>query len=158
MKSKGTLIAVKDMETSKRFYGELLGLPVVSDFGANVVLDGRIFLQTADSWTGFIHKGADEILFKNNAIELYFETEDMAAFVEKLERFQGVVYVHPLLEHSWGQQVVRFYDPDFHIIEVGEKMENVVQRFLDSGLTVEETAVRMDVPADYIRACTKEEA
>ena len=37
-------------------------------------------------------------------------------------------------------------------------MENVVQRFLDSGLTVEETAVRMDVPADYIRACTKEEA
>ena len=31
-----------------------------------------------------------------------------------------ISYVHPLIEHSWGQKVVRFYDPVMHIIEVGE--------------------------------------
>jgi hypothetical protein len=31
-----------------------------------------------------------------------------------------VEYVHPLREQPWRQRVVRFYDPDHHIIEVGE--------------------------------------
>ena len=46
MKYAGTLIAVKDMEISKRFYHDVLGLNVAADFGANVMLDGGIFLQT----------------------------------------------------------------------------------------------------------------
>jgi hypothetical protein len=55
-----------------------------------------------------------------------------------------------LLEHSWGQRAVRFRDPDGHIIEVGEDMCMVVYRFLDSGMTVAETAVRMDVSESYV--------
>ncbi len=54
-------------------------------------------------------------------------------------------------EHPWGQRVVRFRDPDGHIIEVGERMTAVCRRFLDSGLTPEQTASRMDVPVDYVR-------
>lgn len=54
-------------------------------------------------------------------------------------------------EHSWGQRVVRFYDPDEHIIEVGENMEMVCRRFLDSGMTLEQVAERMDVPLDYVK-------
>ena len=45
MKYTSTLIAVKNMEKSKRFYHDVLGLDMVSDFGANVVLDGGIALQ-----------------------------------------------------------------------------------------------------------------
>ncbi|NOV61327.1 hypothetical protein B0H39_000243 [Clostridium beijerinckii] len=60
-----------------------------------------------------------------------------------------------MVEHSWGQRVVRFYDPDKHIIEVGENMVMVVKRFLNSGLSIEETAIRMDVPVDYIESCLK---
>lgn len=63
-----------------------------------------------------------------------------------------IEYIHPLLEHSWGQKVVRFYDPDRHIIEVGENMRIIVQRFIDRGLTIEETAARMDVPVSYIQS------
>lgn len=58
-----------------------------------------------------------------------------------------------LWEHRWGQRVVRFYDPDLHIIEVGEKMGTVCRRFLDGGMTVKEVAVRMDVPADFVTSC-----
>lgn len=63
---------------------------------------------------------------------------------------KNIEYIHPLIEHSWGQRVVRFYDPDKHIIEVGENMMMVVQRFIDAGLSIEETAARMDVPVDYV--------
>ena len=66
-------------------------------------------------------------------------------------------YVHPLFEHRWGQRVVRFYDPDRHIIEVGEKLDAVIHRFMEQGLSAEETAVRMDIPVNFVTACLKKE-
>ena len=45
------------------------------------------------------------------------------------------------------------YDPDRHIIEVGENMKAVCRRFIDSGMTPEQTAVRMDVPVAYVNDC-----
>ena len=146
-----TLIAVKDLEKSKQFYHGVLGLDVVADFGANVTLKGGIALQTVDSWQGFVHKSDEEIIFGNNACELYFEEDDIDAFAAKLNRIKNIEYIHPLIEHSWGQRVVRLYDPDKHIIEVGENMMMVVQRFIDAGLSIEETAARMDVPVDYVK-------
>ncbi|WP_293659630.1 hypothetical protein [Phascolarctobacterium sp.] len=50
---------------------------------------------------------------------------------------------------------MRFYDPDRHILEVGENMKAVCQRFLNSGMSIEETAVRMDVPEKFVRACAR---
>lgn len=52
-----------------------------------------------------------------------------------------------------GQRVVRFYDPDRYIIEVGENMKAVCKRFIDSGMTPEQVAERMDVPMQYINEC-----
>lgn len=153
MKFTCILIAVKDMEKAKQFYHDVLGLEVISDFGAHVILTGGIALQTADTWKDFIHKQDEEIVFQNNACELYFEEDDMHAFAAKLNHQEDIEYIHPFFEHSWGQRVVRFYDPDKHIIEVGENMNMVVRRFIDSGLSVEETAIRMDVPLDYVRSC-----
>ena len=154
MKYTSTLIAVKDMEKAKQFYRNVLGLEVVADFGANVTLTGGVALQTVNTWKGFIHKQDEEIIFGNNAWELYFEEDDMDAFTARLNRIKGIEYVHPLFEHSWGQRVLRFYDPDKHIIEVGENIDMVVRRFIDAGLTVEETAARMDVPVEYVRIST----
>ena len=50
-----------------------------------------------------------------------------------------------MIEHSWGQRVIRFYDLDGHIIEVGEDMKMVIKRFLASGMTMEEISAKMDV-------------
>ncbi|MCO5388542.1 VOC family protein [Desulfosporosinus sp.] len=154
MKYTCTLIAVRNIEKAKQFYHDVLGLEVVADFGANVTMTGGIALQTADTWKGFIHKQDEEIVFGNNACELYFEEDDMDSFVAKLNIMKGIEYIHPLFEHSWGQRVVRFYDLDRHIIEVGENMIIVVKRFIETGLSIEETANRMDVPVDYVRSCS----
>lgn len=148
MQYKGTLIAVSNMEVSKKFYKDLLGMHVVGDFGANVQLENGLFLQTKETWENMIANR--EIKLNHNAGELYFEIQDMDAFLKLLETYQ-VEYVHELKEQSWGQRAVRFYDPDYHMIEVAEDLVMVMKRFADSGMSVEEVAVRMDVPVDYIK-------
>ena len=154
MKYTSTLIAVSDMEKSKQFYHDVLGMNVAADFGSNVALDGGIVLQTLDTWKTFIR--TDKVVLPNNAGELYFEEEDMDAFCEHLILFD-ICFVHPLFVHRWGQRVVRFYDPDKHIIEVGEKLEAVILRFMEQGLSAAETAVRMDIPVDFVKACLNKE-
>ena len=148
MQYKGTLLAVTDMEKSEKFYRDVLGMQVIGDFGANVQLENGLFLQTKDTWKTII---ADkEITLHHNAGELYFETQDMDAFLKVLERFRPE-YVHAPLEHSWGQRAVRFYDPDHHIIEVAEDLVMVMRRFAAGGMTAEQIAARMDVPVQYIQ-------
>lgn len=151
MKYVCTLIAVKNMELSKKFYHDILDQEVIADLGANVTLTGGFALQRSDTWESFIHKTQNEIIYGNNDAELYFEEDDMDTFIQKLSNF-NVEYVHPLKEYSWGQRVVRFYDLDKHIIEVGENMAIVAKRFIDSGMTVEQTANRMHVAIDYVRS------
>ncbi len=150
MKYISTLLAVRDREKSLDFYQKVLGLEVVQDFGVNVVLTGGIALQTLESWREFI--GGKPVTFRGRAGELYFEEADMDRFLKKLETLD-ITYVHPPLEHRWGQRVVRFYDPDGHIIEVGEDMVQVVRRFIAQGMAEEQTAKRMDVSLDYVQEC-----
>ena len=145
MKFLSPLIAVGNIEQSKAFYKKHLGLDVEVDFGANVTLTGGLSLQTLETWRGFI--GGLDVNFKGNDAELYFETDDFDAFSQTID---GLELVHPPLEHSWGQRAVRFYDPDGHIIEVGENMSAVVRRFSESGMTVPEIALRMDVQEKYV--------
>lgn len=49
--------------------------------------------------------------------------------------------------------MVRFYDPDGYIIEVGENIKVVCKRLIDSGMTPEQAAEHMDVPVEYINEC-----
>ena len=152
MAYKGSLVAVQDIEKAKDFYQTILGLEVMVDAGVHVQLTGGLFLQTVDTWAEFIHKKEDEITLENNASELYFEVDDMDDFIKLLENRSDIEYLHPVVEHSWGQRAVRFYDLDRHIIEVAEAIAMVVKRFIDSGLTIDETADRTGVEPRYIKS------
>lgn len=154
MKFQNPLIAVTDMEKSVAFYKEVLGLQKIMDFGANVTLTGGVCLQTSETWANFIEVSSDTLGWCGKVGELYFEEDDFDAFAEKLKGLD-IHYVHTVKEHRWGQRVVRFYDPDRHIIEVGENMKTVCRRFLDSGMTPEQTAERMDVPLKFVKGCMK---
>ena len=150
MKLKNPLLVVSDIERSVEFYKEVLGLHKIMDFGANVTLTGGLCLQSLDSWTEFIDN--KNTTFENNSFEIYFEEEDFDSFSEKIKKFD-LKFVHPIKEHSWGQRVVRFYDPDMHIIEVGEDLKTVCKRFLAEGMTPEQVAERMDVPPEFVYSC-----
>lgn len=152
MKIKNPMLVVKDIDKSVEFYKKVLGLHVIMDFGENKTLSGGLALQTIETWKEFI--GTDNISFGSNSSEIYFEEDNFDKFIEKLKKYE-VEYVHPIKEHSWGQRVVRIYDPDKHIIEIGENMKVVCIRFLDSGMSPEQVAERMDVPIKFVIACMR---
>lgn len=120
MKLKNILIVVNDMERSIAFYKDLFGLSVILDNDGNVIMTEGLVLQDRKIWEQFTGR---ETIPKNNASELYFEESDLEAFAEKLEQYPETIhYINRLMEHSWGQKVIRFYDPDGNLIEVGTPM------------------------------------
>lgn len=147
------LLVTQDMEKSRQFYTKILGLRVISDYGANITFSGGLALQTAESWTGFIEKSADALLFGGNTHEIYFEEDEIDEFAQKIEKIGNIDYVHNLKEHPWGQKVIRFYDPDKHIIEVGESMQAVCKRLLKNGISMEETIKKTMQSATFVKKC-----
>ena len=127
MKLKNILIVVKDIEKSRQFYHDLFGIDLVLDNDGNMILTEGLVLQDERIWKTFLGK---DIVSKSNSCELYFEERDIELFVEKLEKmYPDIEYVNRLMTHSWGQRVIRFYDLDGNLIEVGTPMES-----LDSNL------------------------
>ena len=117
MKLKNILFVVNDIEKSKKFYEELFGLKVITDFGENVILTEGLVLQQKNVWEDALQK---RVSFGGHDAELYFEESDMDGFLAKLAE-ASVEYVDENTpDHPWGGRVVRIYDPDRHIIEVGE--------------------------------------
>ena len=120
MRLKNILIVTEDIERSKKFYKDLFGLEVVLDNDGNVILTEGLVLQDKRIWKSFLNR---DIISENNASELYFEEKNIEDFVQKLDTYEmPVTYVNRLMQHSWGQKVVRFYDPDGNLIEVGTPM------------------------------------
>ena len=120
MRLKNVLIVVKDIEKSRKFYHDLFGIDLVLDNDGNMIFTEGLVLQDEKIWESFLGR---DILPQNNACELYFEEQDIEVFVEKLERlYPSIEYVNRLMTHSWGQRVIRFYDLDGNLIEVGTPM------------------------------------
>ena len=153
MKFISTLIVVNNMETSRNFYENILNQKVQFDFGENVSFEGGFAIHLKPHFADLININENDIIQKANNGELYFEEEDLDSFLEKLRNVDSVEYVHKLKEQPWGQRAIRFYDPDKHIVEVGEPMESVVKRFLNKGLSIEETAKRTSMPEEFVRQC-----
>ena len=120
MRLRNVLIVTKDIDAAKKYYKDLFGLDVLLDNDGNMILTEGLVLQDEKIWKQFLAK---EIIHENNSSELYFEENDIEAFVEKLEKlYPDTKYVNKLMSHSWGQKVVRFYDLDGNLIEVGTPM------------------------------------
>ncbi|MCE1252435.1 MAG: VOC family protein [Anaerolineae bacterium] len=151
IKLTSAVIFVKDIQNSRRFYEEVLGQKVLMDHGPNVGYEGGFALWQRDhaSQIIFNHPASDESVRNNNA-ELYFETFELDNALLKLQA-ENVAFIHPMLEQPWGQRVFRFYDPDGHIIELGEPMPAVIQRFLAQGLTAEAIAERTFMPLEIVK-------
>ena len=117
MKYKGTLIVVKDCNRALKFYSDLFGFSLIQDNDGNMELTDNLYLQELRYWEKFTEKHS---IPNNNQSELYFEEPNIEEFVERLEKlYPETEYVNHLMTHSWGQKVVRFYDPDGNLIEVG---------------------------------------
>ena len=145
------LITVEDVEKSRKFYEEILNQEVEMDHGANVAFKGGFAIHDREHYQGLLGESspvntATPKLF----MELYFESEDLDGVQEKLDSI-STKFLHRILEQPWGQQVMRFYDPDGYIIEVGEPLELVVRRFDQQGLSTEEISQKSSMPLEFVK-------
>ena len=146
MKHVCMLISVADIDAARKFYEDLFGLEVFQDYGKNIVFTCGLALQQDFDW--LVNLPKEKILKKSNNAEIVFEEQGFDTFLNKLKEYPEIEYLGEVVEHSWGQRVIRFYDLDGHIIEVGEDMKMVIKRFLNSGMAMEEVSVKMDASVE----------
>ena len=107
------------MKRSRNFYENVLGQKVESDYGENVLFEGGFAIHLRPHFKMLIDN--KDVVIGGNNFELYFECDDVEQICEKLKA-EKVEFVHELREQPWKQLVVRFYDPDNNMIEIGELM------------------------------------
>jgi catechol 2,3-dioxygenase-like lactoylglutathione lyase family enzyme len=98
-------IYVRSLPESRRFYAELLGLPVVSDEEWGSVLDGhgiQLFLHPYD--------GAER-----QRLELTFEVDDADVAVEDLTA-KGIRLSERVTDRAWGDRDGAVLDPDDNVV------------------------------------------
>jgi ASC-1-like (ASCH) protein len=61
-----------------------------------------------------------------------------------------VEFVHETREQPWRQKVVRFYDPDRNIIEVGESLEFLSFRLSKEGKSIEEISRITNMTREFV--------
>lgn len=149
------VLFVKDAGVSTKFYTDVLGFTVVMDNGgANItfkegftvwqIWEGNIISQTI---------GIENITNNRNVsrFELCFETDDLDSIYKTLKD-NNVRFLHEINTELWGQRTIRFYDPDGHLIEVGEEMSIFLKRiYEEEGHDLEATAKRTFMPLDALK-------
>ena len=117
MKYTCTVISVADINAARKFYEDLFGLELYQDYGINISFTCGLALQQDFDW--LVNLPKESIVKKPNNAEICFEEQDFDGFLDKLKKYPHIEYLGEVVEHSWGQRVIRFYDLDGHIIEVG---------------------------------------
>lgn len=148
LKFNSAVLFVKDIEISKAFYTELLEFGIESDFGSNVTLRGGLSLWQISDWHVIEKQGLTKDK-KGHDKELYFETTNI---IEPFEKLKGasVEFFHEIIDEPWGQKVFRFFDPDNHLIEIGESLETFVPRMYSEGLAINAIVEQTGIPKQFV--------
>ncbi len=157
LRNNSTAIFVKDINVSKEFYHGLLGLAIDLDFGKNVIFkSGFSIWEIQDNHIIPMTLGLEKLSNPSyKRFELYFETENLYENFGILKN-RNVKFIHEIHEEPWGQLTIRFFDPDNHLIEIGESMEQFVRKFYDQGMTIEQVSKRTSVPEHEIKRLINE--
>lgn len=137
---KSTILVVADVLKSRKLYEDILECNVVEDFGIyNVGFNGGLGLYKKSFFSELT--GKKNIIQGANNLSVYFEFDDINEIEGKIKK-SNFEFIHTKKEQPWGQNIFRFYDYDYHIIEIAESMKLVLKRLYDSGLTIQEIATK----------------
>lgn len=155
LKNCTSVLFVKRATKSRDFFVNVLGMNVAMSNGdLNFFFkEGFAIWQVATDNEIPKRLGYDVITDRNaaNRFELCFETEDIDD-VYKLLKKNGISFLHEINTEIWGQRTIRFFDPDNHLIEVGESMQVFLKRVYDEEKQdIEATSRRTFTPVEAIR-------
>ncbi len=146
------VIFVKDMAASRRFYEDLLDQKVLMDFGPCVSFQGGFALWHIEHAYQMIFNAPvdDASPLGRKNFEFCFETDDLDAVLARVTQAQ-VQLIRPPHEQPWAQRVFHLYDPDGHIVEIGEAMDSVILRLMAGGMSAEDAARRTGMPLQFVQ-------
>lgn len=114
------ILYAENIEKTKHFYGELLGLKLRNEFGTYIEYEtGNTVLSfnTREDGREITKLPIPDGISNEQTFELGFVTEQVEELVEKL-RAAGVRVLLEPTEKPWGQKVAYVEDPDGHYIEI----------------------------------------
>lgn len=152
MKYISPLITVEDINISKEFYQNVLHQKIKFDFGEDVVFVGDFSIHLRKHFSSLIN--GLPVRGGGNTFELYFEENDLEMLQAELKA-ADVKFVHEIKTQPWQQKVLRIYDPDENIIEIGESLEQVCIRLKSKGKTIEEIRELTSMTIEFIKESIK---
>ena len=153
MKYICVLIVVKDVKKSRFLYEQILGQTVKMDYGEDIIFHGDFAIHQKSHFESLINHYP--ILSKSNNFELYFEDDNLEEIVQKLKD-NGFEFIHEIVEQPWKQKVVRFYDDDKNIIEIGERMEHTAFRLSKQNYSIKEISKITYLPENMVQKSIEE--
>ena len=118
-----TIVFVKDLKKSVDFYKNILGIRIITEYDTIVFFENHLVIHDGNDLLNTVYKKRPLFNRKKGKknIELYFETDDIEKEFKNIKN-NNIKIIHGIEEQLWGQKVFRFYDPDMHIVEIGEAM------------------------------------
>ena len=151
----GPIVAVDEITSSRFFYEKLLAQTVKYDFGVNVTFEGDFSIHLRSHLWGLLGDDAERsVTRKAHEGELAFETDEIDSVQHRLKS-EAVEFVHEIREQPWGQRVLRVYDPDGHVVEIGEAMDVVVGRMHGHGLSIDQIGEKTGMPRAFIEQAAR---
>lgn len=123
------------------------------DYGENITFHGDFAIHHKSHFKSLINN--DQILSKSNNFDLYFEDDNLETIVNKLKE-NGFEFIHKIIEQPWKQKVIRFYDYDKNIIEIGERMEHAAYCLSKQNYSIEEISKITYLPEDVVQKSIEE--
>ena len=148
MKFHSSVIFVSDIERSRDFYKTLMNQEIEHDFGKTVIFKGGLSIW--EIRTGHVIPEHLDTGGHSNRFELYFEDADVEGRQHVL-REAGIAFLHEVHKEAWGQRTIRFFDPDGHLIEIGEPLEVFVRNLRRSGLSPQAITEKSGVALETVR-------
>ena len=117
MKVKETVLFTMDKKETAEFYTNILGLRTIAEGDNHIEFEGNLIFADSDAWKAIL--GSHDITLGAHEALLCFEENNFDDFLERIKAYR-LIYIHP--EGYEGLRMVRFYDPDMHMIEVQEAL------------------------------------
>ena len=150
IKFHSSVIFCSDLEKQREFYEKFLGQKVEQDLGRCIVFEGGLTLWKPDKEYPLAKElGYTYEPIGNRNLEICFETEDFADAVENV-LMGDLRLLHNVVEESWGQYTIRFYDPEGNLLEIGENLKCMALRMRNSGMDTDQIAGKTGLDNGYV--------
>ncbi len=116
---RNSIALVKDILRSKHFYEDIMGLKIKKEYDTIIMFENNFVIHRADVFYEYINKSYQGEKMGHDNVDFYFTTSDLDGFLQKLKA-EHVTFIHEIKRHEWGERVIRIYDPDGHIVEIGD--------------------------------------